>query len=37
MLAVRADGEIVAVAFGANEPIMEGTALACVGIFLTPL
>jgi hypothetical protein len=37
MLAVRVGGEIVAVAFGANEPIMEGTVLACVVIFLTPL
>jgi hypothetical protein len=37
MLAVRADGEIVVVAFGANEPIMEGTVLACVVIFFTPL
>jgi hypothetical protein len=37
MLAVRADGEIVVVAFGANEPIMEGTALACVVIFISPL
>jgi hypothetical protein len=37
MPAVRADREIVAAAFGANEPIMEGTVLACVVIFLTPL
>jgi hypothetical protein len=37
MLAVRADGEIVVVAFGANEPIMEGIALACVVIFISPL
>jgi hypothetical protein len=37
MLAVRADGEIVVVAFGANEPIMEGSELACVLIFPLPL
>ena len=37
MLAVRAEGEIVVVAFGANEPIMEGTVLACVVIFPSPL
>ena len=37
MLAVRADGDIVVVAFGANEPIMEGTVLACVVIVPSPL
>jgi hypothetical protein len=37
MLAVRADGEIVVVAFGENEPIMEGTVCACVVIFISPL
>ncbi|WP_433965302.1 hypothetical protein [Tunturiibacter gelidiferens] len=37
MLAVRADGEIIVVAFGANEPIMEGSELACVLIFPPPL
>ena len=37
MLAVRTDGEIVVVAFGANEPIMEGSELARVVIFLSPL
>jgi hypothetical protein len=37
MQAVRADGEIVVVAFEANEPIMEGSELACVVIFLTLL
>jgi hypothetical protein len=36
MLAVRVGGEIVAVAFGANEPIMEGTVLVCIVIFLAP-
>ena len=37
MLEVRADGEIVVVAFGTNEPIMEGTVLACVVILPPPL
>ena len=37
MLAVRTYVEIVVVAFGANEPIMENGELACVVIFLTPL
>jgi hypothetical protein len=37
MLAVRADGEIVAVAFGTNEPIMERTVLAFAVIFLSLL
>ena len=37
MLAVRADGEIRVLAFGANKPIIEGTVLAFVVMFLSPL